>query len=600
MLSLPAKESAMSIHFSLGAIRETVHRFSDDLLSAGLGLAGLRAPPPAFADPASPTPAELRRRSIWTSWTGIADLGPRGGYGTAYGAVPLVPGREYQAFARLPGATQPHRVLAQIPDAFNAKARCLIVTASSGSRGIYGAIAIAGAWGLTHGCAVVHTDKGAGSGYFDTATHTGVALDGTRAERGAAELDFEPRGYAADAGIATKHAHSTDDPEAHWGEHVMQSVQFGLAMLDRAFPEQAPFTPENTRVIAAGLSNGGAAVLQAAGIDDAGCLAGVVAVEPNIHAPAVNGSHARTLYDYASEAALFAPCALLDARFDDIRSALAKLPGNNIATWTARCASLHEAGLLPPGDVKAQAAAALARLHAGGWEDGSLATAVSTTAYDMWHAFGATYASAYTRSTVGAMPCGFRFTALGADGKPRAATPAERAAWWSDAGGIPPGNGVFIVEDPPGQGADPAWRGIAQLRELWTGASDSAKRLRDSVQATQARLPRRDLPIFLVHGAEDGLIPPTFSSDAYRAWLRANDRDAAYWRVPHAQHFDAFLAWPGFGERYVPMLAYAYAALDRMFAHVVHGKPLDPGPTPAPTPRGGRALEAKHLALPIG
>ena len=82
-------------------VRETVHRGQDDLLGAGLGLDGLRAQPPAFADPLAPTPAELRRRAIHANWNGIADLGPLGGYGRVYGGVPPVPGREFTAFARL-------------------------------------------------------------------------------------------------------------------------------------------------------------------------------------------------------------------------------------------------------------------------------------------------------------------------------------------------------------------------------------------------------------------------------------------------------------------------------------------------------------------
>ena len=380
----------------------------------------------------------------------------------------------------------------------------------------------------------------------------------------------------------------------------MQAAQFGLAMLDRAFPEQAPFTPQDTRIIAVGLSNGGAAVLQAAGIDHSGWLDGIVAVEPNVHVAEAGSGHARSLYDYASEAALLAPCALLDARFDDIRTALEKLPGNNIATWPARSATLRDVGLLSAKDSTSQAAEALARLHAGGWEDAALATAVSTTAYDMWRAFGATYASAYTRSAVGAMPAGFRFTALGMDWKPRTATTSERASWWSDASGIPPGNGIFLIEDRPGNGADQTWQGVAALRELWTKTGDAATRLSESVRATQARLPRKELPIFIVHGAEDGLIPAAFSSDAYVGWLRTHDRNAYYWRVPHAQHFDSFLSWPGFGDRYVPMMPYAYAALDHMYAHVVQGRLLDPGPTPASVPRGASMLETKHLALPIG
>src|SRR5258706_296218 len=116
--------------------------------------------------------------------------------------VMAVPGREYQAFAKLPDARAPHRVLVQVPDNFDARARCVIVCASSGSRGIYGSISVTGAWGLPRGCAVAYTDKGAGQGYFDCAEQSGVALDGTRVRAGESELDFAPAEFASDAGIA--------------------------------------------------------------------------------------------------------------------------------------------------------------------------------------------------------------------------------------------------------------------------------------------------------------------------------------------------------------------------------------------------------------
>ena len=55
--------------------RVTEHRGNDDLLSAGLGLEGLRAmTAPGFADAAHPSAAELRRRAIWSSWRGIVRL----------------------------------------------------------------------------------------------------------------------------------------------------------------------------------------------------------------------------------------------------------------------------------------------------------------------------------------------------------------------------------------------------------------------------------------------------------------------------------------------------------------------------------------------
>lgn len=574
----------------VGTVRESVHRDRDDLLSAGLGLDGLRAKAPAFADAAAPTVDEVRRRAIHASWAGIADLGPLGGYGTLYGGVPSVPGREFSAFARLPSAHAPHRVLAQIPDVFDATTRCLVVAPSSGSRGVYGAIAIAGAWGLPRGCAVVYTDKGTGSGYFDLDSDTGVALDGTRASRGAAPLEFEPAAGAAAHGVAVKHAHSGDNPEGDWGRHVLQAARFGLAMLDRAFPQAAPFTTQNTRIIATGLSNGGGAVLQAAGLDDAHLLAGVVALEPNVH---VEG-HGRALYDYVTEAALLMPCALADARFDD--APFARAQGAVAPAWLARCARLHEAGFVAGADVAAQARSALERLHANGWHDDTLATAASSTAFDLWRAVGATYASAYLRATPGAMPCGFSFGALSANGLPAPSDAATRAAWWSDASGIPPGAGVLLLGGVEAS-ADPTWPGVTCLRELWDDAGDGARALHESVAATAAKLPRADLPILVAQGEQDGLLPIGFASAPYVDALRAAGRDPTYWRVPHAQHFDAFLALPVFGERHVPLLPYGYAALDALWAHLDAGARLPASQRFVTRPRGAVALERGMLGF---
>ena len=70
------------------------------------------------------------------------------------------------------------------------------------------------------------------------------------------------------------------------------------------------------------------------------------------------------------------------------------------------------------------------------------------------------------------------------------------------------------------------------------------------------------------------------------------------WPIPHAQHFDTFLALPGFGDRYVPLLPYGYAALDRVWRHLVEGAALSAGEVPTPTRRGAVKLDATHLALP--
>jgi len=579
---------------TFGNVRVTAHRDGDDLLSAGLGLRALAGAPAKFVNPAAPTPDELRRRAIQSSWRGIADLGPLGGFGTVYGAVPDVPGREFTTFAWLPGARQPHRVLAQVPDAFDRAARCLVVTASSGSRGIYGPIALAGAWGLPRGFAVAYTDKGTGAGYFDPADGTGVALDGTRARAGEVPLEFEPKGISVDAGIATKHAHSGDHPEADWGRHVLQAARFGLAMLDRAFPDEAPFTPENTRIIATGISNGGGAVLRAAGDDTEGLLDAVVALEPNIH---VEG-HGRAFYDYATEAAVYLPAALAAPGFDNVpfaRVGIASPPA-----WALRGAALRAHGKLSGNTPQAQAAEALSLLRANGWRDEALKVAASSASLDLWRAVSVAYASAYLRREAGQMPCGFSYRIQRAAAVPSPIDAVLRVAWWADGSGVPPHAGLAL-EGGTDFSLDPTLPGCLCLRELWTGQGSDALTLREGVAATASALPREGLPVLVVHGAEDGLIPVAFSSEPYVAWLRAHGRSPVFWKVPHAQHFDAFLAFPDFGDRHAPLLPFGYAALDRAWAHITAGRSLPEDALVRDTqPRGPGAVTAKTLALPPG
>jgi len=582
------------------ALRTSEHRGGDDLLTAGLGLDGLRAPTaPAFADPVRPTPVELRRRAIWSNWRGIADLAPAGGYGALYGSTTAVPGVEFHALALVPGATQPHRVLVQVPDAFDQAKRCLVVTASSGSRGIYGAIAVAGGWGLPRGCAVAYTDKGAGTDYFDLDAGLGVAVDG-RAQPGAGPLAFAPI-PGTGHGVAFKHAHSRDNPEADWGRHVQQAARFGLQALDEAFPQLAPFTFANTRVIAAGISNGGGAVLRAAelngdglegGGDEAGWLDAVVAGEPNLN---VDG--ARPLYDYATEAALLMPCALLD--FADLPASPLSMQAKALAPL--RCASLAAAGVLPAGDVRTQARAAHAQLNAAGWTDAALRANALSVDFDVWRALGATYASAYGRYGAGEHPCGFAFAAQNPDFSPRAATAAERAAWWSDASGIPPGAGVGLIDTqltaPISNRADLTFPGVQCLRALWTGTGPDAQRVRRGVAEVRAGLPRSGVPVVVVHGLDDNVVPPAFTSAPYVAKAQAAGRDVRYWQVRHVQHFDAFLALPDYRARYLPLLPYVYAALDRVAAHLDDAAQPLPGnavleTTPAAT------LTPQALAIP--
>jgi hydroxybutyrate-dimer hydrolase len=558
--------------------RVTEHRDNDDLLTAGLGLEGLRSVvAPAFADAANPTAAELRRRAIWSSWRGIADLSPTGGFGEVYGSVAAVPGRELGAFLTLPGASQPQRVLLQVPDTFDLAHRCLVVAPSSGSRGIYGAIAVAGPWALPRGCAIVFTDKGAGSDYFDLDSDTGVRLDGTRAARGADALAFTPS--AGGHGVAVKHAHSGDNPEAAWGKDVLQAVEFALAALHHLFPEAGPFDADATRVIAVGISNGGGAVLRAAEVTG-DWLDGVVAAEPNIY-----GDGGKPLYDYATQAALLMPCALLHFPV----SAVPRGPPESL--WKARCASLQAAGILTGDSVTAQAHAAHGILQAAGFTDDAMIAGAAVTTFDLWRAIAVTYASAYSRTGAADQPCGYSFAVLDA-GKPRPATDQERAIWFSDATGIPPGTGVAMV-DSKASPVDPPFPGLLCLRDLSTSPA-----ITKSVAATHAALPRAGLPVVVIHGTSDGLVPEAFSSLPYVKAAKAAGRIVTHWRVENAQHFDAFIALPGYSDHYVPMLPYVYNALDKLWAHLDGTTPMPADAVVGAKPRGGAGLDAAQLALP--
>ena len=575
-------------------LRVSEHRHGDDLLSAGLGLEGLRAMvPPAFADAAHPTAAELRRRAIWSSWRGIADLSPGGGFGTLYGAMGEVPGREYATLARVPGARQPHRVLVQVPDAFDAGKRCVVVAPASGSRGVYGAIAVAGPWALPRGCAVAYTDKGAGSDYVDLDARIGVRLDGTPGRLGeASDLAFAPDVPEGATGVAFKHAHSQDNPEADWGRHVQQAAQFALTALGQAFPQAAPFTFDNTRVIAVGISNGGGAVLRAAELEG-DWLDAVVAGEPNVY---VDGHGSRVLYDYTTEAALLMPCALLDLPAESLPQPPLLEPLRPF--WQARCASLKAAGVIEGADTAAQARSAHDRLRAAGWSEQALIAGTASAGFDLWRAVAVTYASAYGRHGIGEHPCGFAFSAQNPDFSPRPATDAERGSWWSDASGIPPGNGVGIL-DPKLAPPDLTLAGLQCLRGLYTGQEPAARAVQAGIGATRALPPRAGLPVLVVHGMDDGLVPEAFSSTPYLAAARAAGRqDVRYWQVRNAQHFDAFLGFPAYGARYAPLLPYVHAALDRVWAHLEGQGSLPADAVIEARGRGTGAVEAAQLPMP--
>ena len=102
----------------------------------------------------------------------------------------------------------------------------------------------------------------------------------------------------------------------------------------------------------------------------------------------------------------------------------------------------------------------------------------------------------------------------------------------------------------------------------------------------------------VIHGLDDGLVPPAFSSAPYVAAAKAAGREVSYWQVKHAQHFDGFLALPAYGARYVPLLPYVYAALDQVSAHLDGKGKLPVDAVIDAKPRGAGAVEAAQFAIP--
>ena len=60
----------------------------------------------------------------------------------------------------------------------------------------------------------------------------------------------------------------------------------------------------------------------------------------------------------------------------------------------------------------------------------------------------------------------------------------------------------------------------------------------------------------------------------------------SYIEVANAQHFDAFLGFPGYADRLVPLHRYYIQAMDMMYANLKSGAALPPSQVVRTTPRG--------------
>jgi hydroxybutyrate-dimer hydrolase len=619
---------------------------ADDLLTAGLGKTGLAGVLPPFADPLAPTPAEMRRASIYNSYRAIVDMTAAGGYGTLFGpnvaadgtvtaGEGKIAGTEYVAFSRGAdgGATAQNVVLlVQVPASFDPRRACIVTATSSGSRGVYGAIST-GEWGLKHGCAVAYTDKGTGSAPHDLMADTVPLIDGTRttatladgfAQFRAPVTDTERAAFdaAKPNRYAFKHAHSERNPEKDWGRFTLQAVEFAYwALNDRyglALPHQRKLRtirPENTIVIASSISNGGGAAIAAAELDRDRLIDGVAVSEPAVEMPAHPGVRiqrgstleptiGKTLVDFTTYANLYQSCAALSPQ-------VARAPGVAfvVAAFAAnRCASLQAKGLLEAATLTDQANEALARLGQYGWEPESAVLHASLAAFEVAPAVSVTFADALARASVTDSLCGYSFAATTAAGLVTTLDPVLLASMAATGNGVPPSTGVQLVNDlnpgfalrdlfsiSPSTGKqDFNLDGALCLRGLVDGSSSAARALQRGVDETRRNGDLNRRPALIVHGRSDALLPVNHTSRAYTALnkrVEGPQSRLSYIEVTNAQHFDTFIGLPtilpGYDTRFIPLHVYLNRALDAMYAHLRNGTPLPPSQVVRTVPRGG-------------
>lgn len=615
---------------------------TDDLLTGGLGMNGIAsATAPVPADPNAPTAAELRRYAIWNNYRAIVDTSTAGGYGSLYGpnvdaqgnptaSQGKIAGVEYLAFADDGTGQQNVTLMAQIPASFDPNNPCLISATSSGSRGIYGGIAVA-EWGLKRGCAVAFTDKGTGAAPHDLDTDTVPLINGTRAARVGAGKTAQ---FAAQPGaqslsdftaafphrLAFKHAHSKQNPEKDWGNNTLQAIEFAIWAINDRFgalatdgTRQASIGKDKIIVIASAVSNGGGAAIAAAEQDTTGLIDGVAVGEPNLNLPPTAGVSVRRggvtvpasgkhLYDYTTTANLMQLCASQDVNLVNAPF-LAGVPG---VTAANRCAALATAGLVTGADISARSASALAALRAAGWEAESDDLYASLSGLEVGSSISVTYANAYARASVTDRLCNYSFAAIGGGAStPVQISPAVLNVFFSTGNGVPPGGGVTLINDAASGGptrdfvsvstgsgvADANFPGAKCLRDLLTGTTAQALATQTGISQTYRTGNLRGKPAMIVHGRSDGLLPVNHTSRPYLGFNRAQEGSASklsYIEVENGQHFDAFIgAIAGYSNRYIPLHLYLNRALDAVYANLRSNQPLPPSQVVRTTPRGG-------------
>ena len=424
----------------------------------------------------------------------------------------------------------------------------------------------------------------------------------------------------------------------------MTSIKYALYALNQEYgtaigtDKTARFNATNTLVIAGSVSNGGAAVLHAAEQDTEGLIDGVVANEPSAQPSSTSGYgvtsgatavpvYGKPLVDVFTVANIYQPCAALAASVTMAEASvfnymsLQTLLGNDMNTRGAnRCTALATRGLITGTTTAERADAALQKLRDYGY------TAENDTMHN--HLFGLgnspiiamMYTNAFGRFSMIDNLCGMSAAQVNAaTGDVVPVSAVTKAVSFAAANGTLNGVPASVVYNnsvggakswmfavsPTSGTADFALDAALCQRSLITGmdatgtsalTASTTPTLAQS-QAVQAGMAQALLsgnlhgkPTLIVAGHSDGLVPLNHSERAYTAFNKSVEGAASqlsYIEVFNGQHFDTFLTFSGFDNRYIPLHPYYNRAMDAMYAKLKNGTALPGSQVVRATARGG-------------
>jgi hydroxybutyrate-dimer hydrolase len=576
---------------------------NDDLLTAGWSineLAERKLPYKGdFHDP-----LWLRRAAYYNNIIALIDTTNEGGYGRIYGPLknqPPIAGYEYLSHSIDQKGNVDASLMLQIPDNFDSKHPCIVVAASSGSRGIYGAVGTVGSWALTQRCAVAYTDKGTGTGFYFFDDEAGYDIQGRyiKAKKNNQSNNKSNKSKPNDSllfsqdknvdnerflikypsAVSVKQAYSGKNIEKDWGKFVVQAGEFALYQLNKHYHEikASNYTRKNTLVIAASISNGGGASLKAAEQDQTSLFDGVVAAEPNIY-PKMNNQlsiyqgntkinkHSLPGLEYFLSNNLFSPCSLLttDAKKRPFFNAK---PGsiNKLVDW---CNNLKKDHLIKGETLLELANQSLKVLTDLGIASNQQKLAPISQLISLWPAIALTYTNQIGKFKIEDNVCNAYFSAVDHNKKPKLLEEAIRLGLFSNSNGIPPTAGIALASNEPSQSEYEQAKCFYQLVQT--------KRIEQGINELTATSKLNKIPTIIIHGREDNLIAPNHTSRPYYANAVSKikkinsliETNIRYYEVTNAQHFDAFLSLPQFSKDFIPLHYYFEQSLDLMLAHL--------------------------------